>query len=361
MKILIIHDRFMFRGGAERLILTLAKGLAADIATGFWSRDESFPKSEVPHNLFVLGNPSQKSGWRYLKFQLIFYFKTKFVRDYDLVIFSGNNCLSAAHHVRPSVKKIFYCHTPVRHAYDLRSYYLENMSWWKRQFFKPLSVISKIIYNWGFKQMDLVIANSKNIQDRLKKYLKRDSILVYPPIQTDKFKWFSQGDYYLSFGRVDKLKRVGDIARAFQKMPDKKLIICSGGDDLENVKKLAKSYNNIQVKGWVSDDELKELIGKSIASIYIPLNEDFGMTPLESMSAGKPCIGVFEGGLKESIIDKINGKFIPANYSIDDIIQAVEWLTPAKALSMKEACEETARQFDGQRFIREMRKLIYDL
>jgi len=357
-KIIIIHDRFMFRGGAERLALIMAKGLGADICTGFWSDSETFPKSDVPHKLFVLGNPSQKSGWRYLKFQWLFYFKTKFIHDYDLLIFSGNNCLSAAHNVKKGVKKIFYCHTPVRHAYDLKNYYLKNKVWWKRiilWFFIP---ISRLIYKWGFNQMDVIIANSQNVQERIKKYLCQDSTIIWPPIQTNKFKWLSQGDYYLSFSRVDKLKRVGDVVRAFQKMPDKKLIVCSGGDDLEQVKKLAAGYDNIQILGWVDDQKLVELVGNCIASIYIPINEDAGMVPLESMSAGKPCIGVFDGGLKETIIDRLTGKFIPTDYAIADIIKAVEWLTPEQALKMRTDCEEQAQKFSQEKFIEKMKNII---
>jgi len=77
MKTLIVHDRFMYRGGGERLVLIMAKGLNADIATGFWNEEETYPKSDVPHELFILGKSSQTSGWRYLKFQWLFYFKTK--------------------------------------------------------------------------------------------------------------------------------------------------------------------------------------------------------------------------------------------------------------------------------------------
>ena len=313
----------MFRGGAERLILIMARGLNADIATGFWSDSETFPKNDVPNKLFILGRSSQKSGWRYLKFQFLFYFKSKFIKNYDLIIFSGNNCLSAAHNAGKGIKKIFYCHTPVRHAYDLKRYYLENKIWWKRIILFLVIPISKIIYKYGFKQMDIVIANSFNVQTRIRKYLKKDSIIINPPIETDKFKWLNQNDYYLSFARVDKLKRVADIVRAFQKMPDKKLKVVSGGDDFENVKSLAKDFDNIEIFGWVNDSRLVEFIGNSIASIYIPINEDFGMTPLESMSAGKPCIGVNQGGLKETIINKKKVILIPAEYASQDSTEAV--------------------------------------
>jgi len=156
------------------------------------------------------------------------------------------------------------------------------------------------------------------------------------------------------------------VVRAFQKMPDKKLIIASAGDDFENVKKLATGYNNIKVIGWVDDKQLAELVGHCIASIYVPINEDAGMTPLESMSAGKPCIGVFDGGLKETIIDEKTGKFISASQVlplpregaggvneqfIEDIIKAVEWLTPETALKMRAGCEAQAKKFSEERFI----------
>jgi len=358
MKILIIHDRFMFRGGAERLILDMARGLDADICTGFWDEKSCFSKSDAPHKLFVLGNPSQKTGLRYLKFQYLFFFKTELIKNYDLVIFSGNNCLSAAHNVRTGVKKIFYCHTPVRHAYDLKDYYLSQMPWWKKVIFSIAIPISRVVYKYGFNQMDVVIANSQNVQKRIKKYLHRDSKLIYAPIQTHKFKWLSQGDYYLSFARVDKLKRVSDIARAFTFMPGKKLKVVSNGDDIENVKKIAFGHDNIEIIGWATDEELKKLVGNCIATLYTPIDEDFGMTPLESMSAGKPCIGVYDGGLKETIIDEKTGKFVPANYTVDDLVKAIQWLTPEQALKMRAECEAQAEKFSEEKFIAGINNVI---
>ena len=135
-------------------------------------------------------------------------------------------------------------------------------------------------------------------------------------------------------------------------------MVASAGDDFENVKNLAAGFENIKILGWQSDDELKELIGKCIATLYIPINEDFGMTPLEGMSAGKPCIGVFDGGLKETIIDRLTGKFIPADYKIEDIIKAVEWLTPEQALRMRTDCEQQAEKFNEEKFIEKIKQII---
>lgn len=357
-KILILHDRFLFRGGGERLVLDMARGLGADIATGMWDDVQSFPRSDVPHKLIVLGKLMNVPALRYLYLFFLFLFKTGFVKEYDVVIFSGNNSIAAVNRVPKRIPKIFYCHTPVRHAYDLKSYYVSKCPRWFRPILMLLIFGSRIVYQFNLRKMDVVVTNSKNTKSRLKNYLNCDAEVIYPPIRTDRFQWIGQGDYYMNVGRVDHLKRVADMVRAFQKMPDKKLIVVSGGDQLERVKELANGYPNIEVKGWVSDEELQGLVGNCIATLYLPMNEDAGMAQLEGMSAGKPCISVNEGGMKESVIDGKTGFMIPSNYSIDDIVNAVNRMTPERAFSMKDACIETAKQFSYDVFVGKMKGVV---
>ncbi|NBS68097.1 glycosyltransferase [bacterium] len=360
-KTLIIHDRFQFRGGAERMILDLAKMLNADLVTEFWT-DTTYPKSEVPQKLTVLdtGEP-RMMVLRYFRAQWNFWWKTRhLLKEYDTIIFSGNNCLSAALRPLQGKKLVYYCHAPVRYVYDLlpvrraqepsllkRIVYYDIGKWLIRGF-----------YRLGLYRMQKVITNSQNVHDRLIKFCNTESDIIYPPIHTEKFSWQGQGDYYLSFARLDTLKRVGDIVRAFQHMPEKKLVIVSGGDDENNVAALAKGYENISLEGWVDDRRLKDLVGSCIATVYIPIDEDFGMTPVEGMSAGKPCIGVNEGGLKETIISGETGVLIPKEYRIEDLISAVQEMTPEKALEMRERCEQQARRFSRERFESEMQQVI---
>jgi len=365
MKTLIIHDRFQFRGGAERLVLIMAKALNADILTEFWIDKETFDKSEVPNKLYILDQCDPNiMVWRYFRAQKNFIFKTrKIINKYNLIIFSGNNCLSAAIHLKKNQKHFLYCHSPVRHVFDLfKKFRKENKSILKKIIYYNIGAWGiRIIYWFGLYRFKIVIANSKNTQNRLWKYCRKKSQVIWPPIQTDKFKWISQDDYYLSFGRVDKLKRVGDIVKAFQQMPDKKLIISSGGDDLENVKDLVKNYSNIKILGWVSDDELKNLVGNCISAIYLPIDEDAGMVPLEANSAGKPVIVNYDGGFKEIIQDEVNGKFISKDYNIQEIKNAVKWMTPDRALAMRDACEKQARKFSEEIFIKKIKEIIYGL
>jgi glycosyltransferase involved in cell wall biosynthesis len=342
----------------------MAKGLNAGIATEYWNNKESFSKSEAPEKIMVLGKQVKQTGLSYFSAQWRFFWQTKFIRDYDVVIFSGNNCLSAAWRCKKGQRKIMYCHTPVRYAYDLKDYYLKQKVWWKKPLFLFFVVIARVIYQRGINKMDLVMANSKNVQKRLEKYCGVKSVVVNPPIDTDKFSWqpsrilLREENYYLSFGRVDKLKRIDHIVRAFQQIPDKKLIVASGGPELEKIKKMAEGYDNIKVLGFVSDEKLAELVGNCIANIYIPVDEDFGMTPLEAAAAGKPTIGVDEGGLKETIIHKETGYLIPAKYELQDLITAVEWLDVWEAANMKNKCIAQAKKFSKEKFVAEMGNML---
>ena len=374
-KILILHDRFKFRGGAERLVLTMAQALDADIATEYWNEEESFSKTEAPAKVIILGKQIKHLGLSYLSAQWRFFWKTKFINNYDIIIFSGNNCLSAAWRARSPLlvpplgegrRLVMYCHTPVRYAYDLKNYYYQKYSWHARPVFLFFVMLARLIYQRGIKKMDLVLANSRNVQARLRHYCGVKSEVVYPPIDLEKFQlamyagaeMARKGGYYLSFGRLDPLKRVDDIVRAFHLMPNKNLVVASGGPELERIKQLALGHDNIEILGFVSDAKLAELVGNCIASIYIPRQEDFGMTPLEAAAAGKPTIGVNDGGLRETIMHWQTGYLIPKDYIIEDLVKAVQWLDADRAGEMRRACEEQAQKFSKEVFIEKIKYYI---
>lgn len=198
--------------------------------------------------------------------------------------------------------------------------------------------------------MDVVVANSKNVQRRIKKYLDLDSVVIYPPCETEKFKWLGQGDYYLSMARLDPLKRVDMIVEAFQQMPDKKLIVVSEGPDFAKIQKMAHGYGNIQILGKVNEDKLLELVGNCIATIYIPKDEDFGMCPVESMAAGKPVIGVAEGGLLETLIEGETGILIDSKIDAEKIKDSFKIISRPTALSMKADCINKANFYKNKNF-----------
>lgn len=102
----------------------------------------------------------------------------------------------------------------------------------------------------------------------------------------------THGDYYYSWARLASIKRVDRIVEAFAQMPDKKLIFSYGNNDpeKEEILEIAKQYSNITAIKSPDDPELIKLISEAIATIYIPIDEDFGMSPVESMACGVPVI-----------------------------------------------------------------------
>lgn len=355
-KTIVLHDYLMHKGGGERLVLMLARALKAPFITAYKEKG-AFNPEDFSVKADILGKPISYPGFRYFGIRWRFFFKTKNLKNYDNIIFSAN-CLMAIHNCRKDAKKIFYCHTPIRNAYDLYPFYMKRMPWWKAFAYFVFVRLIRFVYEFNLKKVDIIVANSKHIQTRIKKYLKRDSIVIYPPIDTNKFQWISQGDYYLSFARIDIVKRVVELAEAFKEMPDKKLIIASTGTEVEKLKEVIKNAPNIEYVGRVEDEKLAELVGNCLATLYIPKDEDFGMSPLEGMAAGKPCLGVSEGGLLETISHKEDGYLLPANPTKQDIKTGVEYLSPQQCLEMKEACIKKSSQFREEIFVEKMKELL---
>jgi len=243
-------------------------------------------------------------------------------------IFSGS--LSLLAHKQIAGPKILYCHTPPRLLYDQRDFYFSQTAFLNRPAMMVLMYLYQKVYEDAVRAMDIIIANSENVQKRIKQYLSADSVVVYPPCDTTGFEWLGQEDYYLSTARPDLLKRVDVIVKAFLKMPDKKLVVVSGGSELGRIRKLAQDALNIKILGWVDEKRLAQLTGKCIATIYIPKDEDFGMSPVESMAAGKPVIGVAEGGLLETVKEGEPGILINVSQFYEVVIQAVMKMTPAR-------------------------------
>lgn len=354
-RVLVLHDYFAIRGGGEQLALALCAGLNADLCTAYWT-PESFDR---PNDLkiHVLSCKAPQKNFQFYLLKKWFTNRTDFMSDYEIFIYSGQHSLFARDKHRPGTH-ILYCHTPPRYAYDQLIFFRKKISWVKRWLFDVTVIYIDWVYRSILKKMDGIVTNSKNIQTRLKKYVGFDSTVLYPPINTTHFQWLDQQDYYLSFARLDQLKRVHLIVEAFQQMPEKRLVVVSGGPEEKKIRAMARNYPNIQILGWQSNAAMAEWIGKCIATLYIPIDEDFGMSAVESMAAGKPVIGSKEGGLLETIQDQSTGLLINSPPSVPELIHAVKILTPEKALTMRDSCERWADNFSTEHFIAGMRSFI---
>jgi glycosyltransferase involved in cell wall biosynthesis len=356
----VAYDFLLCRGGAEQLTLALARSLKnAEICVAF--RDASAFSDDALEGIPVrtLGRPPvlPVRAWRTLSGLHAFRRRAGFLADYDWAVFSGSNAPVAVRH-RPHGGNLYYCHTPPRFAYDLYDHYLSRLPGWQRPAFRLLARKVRREYEGALARMDLILANSENVRARLQTHLGVQAEVVHPPCDVDGFQWEGQGGYYLSTARLEPYKRVDRIIEAFRRMPDKRLVVASGGSDEARLRTLAAGAPNIEFRGWVGGEALRRLVGNAIATLYLPIDEDFGMSPVESMAAGKPVIGCAEGGLLETVIAGQTGLLTPPDPGSSDIMEAVQALGPERAAAMRSACEERARGYSTERFLREMRGMI---
>jgi len=346
-KIIILHDTFLYKWGGERLIMMMWKALEADIASGFfsaWSFD--LRKEWFKWKMISLSNEVFKKWFRHIKLKFAFLFKTKFLSDYDTVIFSWDS-ISGVRNCNKKQKKIYYCHTPPRYLYDLHNLYLQKVPFLVKPIFKIACIVFRYLYEKDIKKIDLILTNSKNTQKRIKDFLWLESTILYPPVDHNEFKFLEQKDYYLSFARLSDAKRVDKIVEAFKKLPDKKLIVIYGENDPQKQKifDLANWQKNIEFITLPWNIWFKEYVWNCIASIYIPIDEDFWMSPVESMACWKPVLWVNEWWLKESIIDQKTWLLIDSECKIEDIIKWINFLTTQKCLEMKDDCIKRSNDF----------------
>ncbi len=355
---IILYDFLAVMGGAERLTLDLARALEnVELCVGYRVPSDALDAPCASLTCHDLSARSDAPAWRTVKLMRAFAGKTAFLSGYDWALFSGSSApLAVKNHL--SDRNLLYCHTIPRFAYDLKDYYLAMLPVWQRPLFKALIRYVRPRYENAVSAMDEIIVNSENVRRRLREHLGFDARVVHPPIDTGGFRWRGQEGYYLSTARLEDFKRVDAIVRAFLKTPDKTLVVASGGGRLNRLKEMARNAANITFTGWVGEKELRRLMGGAIATIYIPMDEDFGMSPVESMAAGKPVICVREGGLLETVVHGETGLFIEPGPLEEGVVDAVRRLDARTARTMRRACEKRARRFSLETFVTEMRAIL---
>ncbi len=359
MKIAIFHDYIGAIGGGEKLVLTLARGIGADVITTDVDEDSVKKMGFEDVRIISLGRtvkmPPLKQISASLRFMLC-----DFSKRYDFFIFSGNWAHFAARRHKPN---LWYCFTPTRAFYDLYNTFLQRQSFITRQLFKIWVAVYEPISRKFVNHIEYVITISNNVQKRIKKYYGIESVVVYPAIDISKYRTEKYGDFWLSVNRLYPEKRVELQINAFRKMPDEKLIIIGGfakGDHASKyVSKMINSLpHNVKLLGSVSEEELIELYATCKGHITTSIDEDFGITPIEAMASGKPTIAVKEGGYLETVINGSTGMLIDANEIA--IINAVK-LISRNPVKYQNTCKNQAKNFDVPEFIKQMSSIIESL
>lgn len=347
----VLHDYLQVNGGAERLVITLARNLPGfGLAVSGVYPDFSATGRLDGVRLRVLGQGAAGLLPRVPRALLAFGRRQRFGRPPGCIVYSGIYAPLAARSQAEGAR-LYYCHTPPRFAIDEEDGYLRRVPAFVRPALRLAIARYRRAYLDAVAGMDLVMTNSEHVRQRLRRQVGVDARVVYPPVDIERFGFAGQDGYYLSVARLEPNKRVERVVRAFLGMPDKQLVIASGGSQLAPLQALAAGAPNIRFLGWVDDARMADLIGRAIAVLYVPRDEDFGISAVEAMAAGKPVIAVDEGGLRESVLDGRTGLLLEADPEPGAIAAAVTQLAPEVAAAMRPACEAQARRFSRSAFL----------
>jgi len=326
MRIAIVHDWLIVNGGAEKVLKYINEIFTeADIYTlvDFLSMEDRKNILNGKHTYvsFIQNLPFSKE---YFKMYLPFFplaIKSFDLSKYDIIISSSWAFAKGVKKNRNQLH-ISYCHTPIRYIWDLEKEYLDRMNFFNK--FLARSIIFKYLRKWDKESsgtVDYFIANSLFVKERIKRIYNRDAIVIYPPIDLDKFSLYEKKeDFYLTVSRLVSYKKVDLIVKAFNEMPDKKLFVIGSGENLNYLKKIAN--RNVKILGYQPDEIVISYMQKAKGFVYAAL-EDYGIVIREALSCGTPVIAFNKGGVVESIVEGVNGVLFK-NQNIEDIKNAVK-------------------------------------
>ncbi len=374
---------FVKLGWAEKVVETWCEMYPnADIFTLIYDEKNCwniFPKNKINKQVFKL--TSQKIYNITKKQRLCLPFMANSIEqldfsDYDVVLCSSSWFVHGAI-TKPETKFIVYCHSPARYMWDWTNEYKKDI--WANKWIKWY-ILNKLflkLRQWDFiasKRADITLANSKNTQNRITKYYRKKSEILYPTVETERF-WKTITDmvpvpstkkldigtgtgnnYYIIISALTEFKKIDIAITAFNKMPEKKLIIIWKWDYKQNLEKISnKNIIFTWAKYW---DELVSLVQNSNWLIF-PWEEDFWIVSIEVMSAWKPIFAYNWWGLTETVLKWITWEFFD-NKNWNDFIEKFKVFDDNNLdwKYLKSNCKKQAEKFSKIKFENKIKELV---
>lgn len=362
MKTAIVYDRVNKFGGAERVLLSLNQIFPdAPLYTAVYSPSKAswakvFPKV-IPSWLQKI--PFSSDRHEHFPYLMPLVFESFDFSEYDLVI-SVTSEAAKGIITKPSTKHICYLLTPTRYLWSHYDFYFNEppSSFKVYPFMKTLSKpVVKYLRSWdkvAAYRPDKMIAISTAVKKRIKKYYQRDSEIIFPPVEIEKFVSSTKAkkqDYYLFVSRLVPYKRPDLAIEAFNELGLPLIVI---GDGSEKQKLRAKAKPNIKFINYLTDEKLAGYYQRTRGLIF-PQEEDFGIVALEAQAAGAPVIAFKAGGALDTIIEGKTGIFFEKQ-SKQNLIGAVKKME--KMRFRREDLVNNAQKYSKEIFKKEFKKFV---
>ena len=353
MRVALVHDFLMRVRGADRVFLEICDLYpSADVFIPVYDAqgaDGKLAHRDVQTSFLQRLRPSAKT------FRALLPFYPAAIESFDLssydVVISSSSAWAHAVICGESTVHVSYCHNPFRYAWNERHRTLAERTdpvtrAALRGFFRRWRE-----WDWiAAQRVDRYMTNSRTTQARIKTYFGRDSHIVYPPVETERFKAGSVGDYYLVLSELVSHKRIDMAIEAFNRLR-LPLVVAGDGPDRRRLRRLAGP--TVSFAGRVSDARAGDLLA-GCRALVLPAAEEFGIAAVEAQAAGRPVIARAAGGALETVEDGVTGCFWTGD--ADELAEAIAWFDPF-AIDPEE-CVNNARRFDVSVFRRELPRQV---
>jgi len=359
-KTALIHEWLTTMGGSEKVLAAMYELYPSPIYTLIADRNNL--KGSCFENADIRVSRVQKLPFAhkmYRRYLSLFPFAIEQfdLSEYDVII-SSNHCVSKGVLTNANQLHICCCYTPMRYAWDQYHQALTDagLSRGLKSY-----VVRKALHRirlWDVlsaNRVDYFIAISRYVARRIEKIYRRKAEVIYPPVDVERFNICTEkDDFFLTASRMVPYKKIELIARAFARMPEKKLVVVGDGPEYKRIKSVASK--NIDLLGYQPDSVLNELLGKAKAFVFAA-EEDFGILPVEAQACGTPVIAYGRGGALETVIPGKSGILFPEQNEMS-LIGAVKKFEKTKSSFNPEIIRTSAEKFSAKRFKKEFKSYM---
>jgi glycosyltransferase involved in cell wall biosynthesis len=360
-KIALIHDWLVEKGGAENVLAALLE---------LWPGAPIYTlvhDPQGPCQPLVAGHQVYTSYLQNLPFAIKNYrsylpLMPLAIEQFDLssydIILSNSYAVAKGVLTGPDTLHISYCCSPIRYAWDLQHQYLRESGKEKGIQSWLIRWILHQIRKWDYRTpngVDEFIAISHYIARRIWKVYRRESLVVYPPVDVNYFELHEQKeDFFVTASRMVPYKQIQLIVKTFSELPEEKLVVIGDGPQFKKIKALAAS--NIELLGFQSTDVLRAYLQRAKALVFAS-EEDFGIVPVEAQACGTPVIAYRKGGALETVIPGKTGIFF-AEQTVLSLKQAIKKFNNIETCWNPQAIRKNAQRFNKEQFQQKIQNFI---
>ena len=369
MRVAVVHDWLVTFGGAERTLEQMLRVLPqADVFTlidYLPGSQRVFLDGHSVRTSFLQRLPWSRTSYRQYLPLMPLAIEQFDLSAYDLVV-SSSYAVAKGVITGPDQLHICMCYSPMRYAWDLQHQYLREAGLSGGLRSLVARALLHRIRNWDARTgagVDDFIAISRFVARRIRKVYRRDSTVIHPPVDTERFTYDTavpREDFYITASRLVPYKRVDLIVEAFAGLSDRTLVVIGDGPDARRLR--ASTPANVRFLGEQPFAVLRDHFRRARAFVFAA-EEDFGIVPLEAQACGTPVIALQKGGVLETVegLDSVRptGVFFPEQ-SVPALQAAVETFERDSSRILPVTCRESALRFSAERFRQEFGEFVGD-